>query len=54
MGLGDRIGQWLGLVFVVAIIYMIVRPQSTAAQAVSNLGKMAVAMVRRATDLAAK
>lgn len=46
------IGDWLGLLFVVAIIYVLVRPQSKAGQAVEAFGRMLVAMVSKATDLA--
>ncbi len=45
------IGDWLGLLLVVAIIYVLVRPQSKAAELVDAVGGMLVAIVRRATDL---
>lgn len=46
------IGDWLGLLMVVALIYILVRPSSKAAEFVDALGDMLVAMVRRATDIA--
>ena len=47
------IGDILGLVFVVAIIFILVRPRSHAAELVDAVGGMLVKIVRRATDLAA-
>jgi hypothetical protein len=47
------VGDWIGLLFVVAIIYVLVRPSSKAAELVESLGNMLVALVRRATDIAA-
>lgn len=44
--------DWLGLLFIVAIIYVLVRPRSKAAELVDAFGRMLVAMVRSATDLA--
>lgn len=48
----SRISDWFGLLFVVAIIYILVRPSSKAAEAVDAVGGMVVALVRRATDIA--
>lgn len=48
----ERAADWLGLAFVVAIIYVIVRPGSKVGSAVESLGQLIIAMVRRATDLA--
>lgn len=47
-----RFADWLGLAFVVAIIYVIVRPRSKAGEAVEAVGQFMISMVRRATDLA--
>lgn len=47
-----RAVDWLMLLFVVAIVYMLVRPQSKAAELVDSLGNMLVSIVRRATDVA--
>jgi hypothetical protein len=47
-----RLGEWLGLAFVVTAVFVLVRPQSKAAVLVDALGKFLVALVRRATDLA--
>lgn len=46
-------GDWAGLLFIVAIVYVLVRPSSKAAQTVDAIGNMLVAIVRQATDLAA-
>lgn len=46
-----RFADWLGLAFVVAILYLIVRPGSKVAEAVESFGDFMIAMVRRATDL---
>lgn len=48
-----QISDWLGLLFVVAIVYVLVRPSSKAASFVDAVGNMVVGMVRRATDLPA-
>lgn len=45
-------GDWLGLLFLLVIVYLLVRPRSLAVQTVDAFGDMLVAMVRRATDLA--
>jgi hypothetical protein len=47
------LGDWLGLLLLVAIVYVVVRPSSKAANFVSAVGNMVIAMVRRATDLPA-
>lgn len=46
------IGDWVGLFAVVAIIYLLVRPNSKAAETVEAVGGMLVAIVRSATDIA--
>lgn len=46
------IGDWIGLLFVVVVIYMLVRPRSPAAELVDSISAMVVAIVRRATDIA--
>lgn len=50
-GLG--LGDWFMLLFVVAAVYVLVRPRSKAAEFVTSIGGMMTAMVRRATDIAA-
>jgi hypothetical protein len=50
--MGYRIGDWLGLLFVVTIIYILVRPSSKAAEMVDAAGRLLVALVRSATDIA--
>ncbi len=47
-----RAGDVLTLVFVVAVIYMLVRPNSPAVATVDAISRAFVALVRRATDLA--
>src|SRR4029077_10974665 len=47
-----RIFDWLSLVFVAAIVYVLVRPRSKAAELVDGVGNMLVSLVRQATDLA--
>lgn len=47
-----RFADWLGLAFVVAIIYVIVRPRSKVGEAVEALGSLMISLVRKATDLA--
>lgn len=44
-----RVADWLGLVFIVAVVYLLVRPQSHAVELVEGFGNMMVSMVRRAT-----
>lgn len=46
------LGDWIGLLFLVAIVYVLVRPQSKAGDMVEAFGRMLVALVRSATDLA--
>lgn len=46
-----KIGQWFGLLFLLAVVYVLVRPRSGAAQLVAGAGAAAVAIVRRATDM---
>lgn len=45
-------GDVLALAFVAALIYVLVRPQSKAADMVEGFGNMLIALVRQATDLA--
>lgn len=47
-----NIGDWLGLLLVVAIIYVLVRPQSQVAELVDAIGGMLIKVVANATDLA--
>lgn len=50
--MGQTIGDWLAVLAVVAIVYVLVRPQSKAAELVEGFGGMVVVMVQRATGLA--
>lgn len=47
-----RLGDWFGLLFFVAILYVLVRPQSNAAQLIQYLGSFLKALVSSATDTA--
>lgn len=47
------VADWIALAFVVAMVYVLVRPGSKAAETVGAFTDMIVSMVRRATDLAA-
>jgi hypothetical protein len=38
-------------VFIVAVVYVLVRPQSAGAELVEAIGSMMVALVKRAADL---
>ena len=42
------IWDWLALLLVVAFVYVLVRPQSKAAEAVEAVGRMLVSLVRTA------
>jgi len=44
--------DWAGVVFVVAVVYVLVRPNSRAAELVEGFTGMLTAMIRRAADLA--
>lgn len=46
-----RIWDWLGILFVVGVIYILVRPGSKAVDAVSAIGSAVVAMAKTATDI---
>lgn len=46
-----KFGVWFGLLFVLAIVYVLVRPRSGAAQLVNAVGVFGTAVVRRATDI---
>jgi len=48
----DRVWDWVGLLFGVAIVYVLVRPGSKAGQTVEGIGNLLAALVRRAVDLA--
>lgn len=48
---GVRAGDWFAVLFLLAIVYVLVRPASQAAKLVDALGAAAVAVVRRATDI---
>jgi hypothetical protein len=46
-----KFGDWLAVFFVLAIVYVLVRPRSKAAQLVQAIGTLGTALVRRATDI---
>jgi hypothetical protein len=43
--------DWIGLLFIVAVVYILVRPSSKAAEMVDAAGRLLVALVRSATGL---
>lgn len=49
---GGRAGEWFGLLFTVAVVYVLVRPKSNAAQFISAIGGFLRAIVKTATDTA--
>lgn len=46
------VGDVLAVGFLLAVVYVLVRPRSGAAQLVQAIGTAGVAIVRRATDTA--
>lgn len=50
--MGKKVGEWFTLLFIVTIIYVLVRPRSNAAQFVQAAGKFGRALVETATDTA--
>lgn len=46
-----KIGDVLGVAFLVAAVYMIVRPRSNSVDLVKAIGDVMIALVRRAADL---
>lgn len=49
--LKGSIGDWLAAIFLVAVIYVLVRPRSAAAEAVQMFSKGMAAIVRNVTDM---
>jgi hypothetical protein len=49
---GVRAGDVFGLLFVVAVVYILGRPASGAAQLVQAMSQAGVALVKRATSIA--
>jgi preprotein translocase subunit YajC len=47
-----RIGEWFTIVFIVAIFYVLVRPQSKAAELLTAVGQLLKALVSTVTDTA--
>lgn len=47
-----RVGEWFAWLFVLGIVYVLVRPSSNAAQFVQILGKFGRKLVATATDIA--
>lgn len=43
--------DWLALLVVVAVVFVLVRPQSKAAEAVDAVGRLLVSLVRSAVGL---
>lgn len=44
-------GDWIALVFLVAVVYVLVRPRSAAAAAVDMFAESMAAIVRNVTDM---
>lgn len=51
MAIKGVIGDWFAALFIIALLYMLVRPQSVASDAVRLFGDAMVSLVRAATDL---
>ena len=49
--LKGSIGDWFGALFLLVIIYVLVRPSSAAADAVTAFSKGMAAIVRAVTDM---
>jgi hypothetical protein len=45
------VGDWAAALFLVALVYVLVRPQSAAADMVTQFSKAMAALVRTVTDL---
>lgn len=53
MRIADVAWEWLVGIFIVAVVYMLVRPGSPAAQAVADVSNALAAMVTTATQYTA-
>jgi hypothetical protein len=42
-------GEWVAALFVVAVVYVLVRPNSQAAQLVDAFGRLLISLVQTAT-----
>jgi hypothetical protein len=47
-----RPGDWFAVLFVVAVVYVLVRPKSNAAQFIAAIGAFLRALVKQVTDTA--
>ena len=47
-----KAGEWFTLLFILTIVYVLVRPQSGAAQFIQAVGKFGRVLVSTATDTA--
>lgn len=47
-----KFGEWFAILFVVTIVYVLVRPNSKAADFIGAVGSFAKAVVAQATDTA--
>lgn len=50
-GAKGLIGDWVAALFLVTVIYVLVRPQSRAAEAVTLFSRAMSAIVRNVTDM---
>lgn len=47
-----RVGDWFAILFVVTVVYVLVRPKSNAATFIAAVGGFLRALVKSATDTA--
>lgn len=47
-----RVGDWFAILFFVAVVYVLVRPSSNAAQFIAALGGFLRSLVKTVTDTA--
>jgi hypothetical protein len=51
MSIGSTVADFFAALFIVAVIYVLVRPRSAAAEMVTNFSAALAALVRTATDI---
>lgn len=49
--LSGSVGDWIGALFLITIIYVLVRPRSAAADAVDQFSKAMTSIVKAVTDM---
>lgn len=50
-GIRASVGDWIAALFLLVIIYVLVRPQSAAAAAVDQFAKAMASVVKAVTDM---